>query len=177
MSATVVINKRDESKMPDNPAVVIYRDWLLPPSETFVLGQAEALRRFTPYYVGSCLKKGLLTPKERTLVVNGGGLIGRVREVSYKLTGFAPNFLHHLQKLNPVLIHAHFGVGGVQALPLSRRLKVPLLVTYHGYDELITDEFAQRSYFSHRVYLRRRELLKRNAQLFIAVSNYSKETS
>ncbi len=57
MSATVVINKRDKSKMPDKPAVVIYRDWLLPPSETFVLGQAEALRRFTPYYVGSCLKK------------------------------------------------------------------------------------------------------------------------
>lgn len=175
MSATVVVNQRDKAKMPSKPAVAIYRDWLLPPSETFVLGQAEALRRFTPYYVGSRLKEGLLTPQERTLVVNRGGLMGRAIEVSYKLTGFAPNFLHHLQKLNPVLIHAHFGTGGSQALPLSRRLNIPLLVTYHGYDELITDEFAQHSYFSHRVYVRRREVLKREAALFIAVSNYSKE--
>jgi glycosyltransferase involved in cell wall biosynthesis len=161
--------------MYSKPAVVIYRDWLLPPSETFVLGQAEALRRFTPYYVGLRLKKGLLTPKERTLVVNRGGLLGRASEVPYKLAAFAPNFFQRVQKLNPVLIHAHFGISGALALPLRRRLQVPMLVTYHGYEELIADEFARRSYFSHRVYLRRREMLKREAQLFIAVSNYSQE--
>lgn len=161
--------------MHSKPAVIIYRDWLLPPSETFVLRQAEALRRFTPYYVGLRLKKGLLTPLDRTLVVNRGGLIGRACEVPYKLAAFAPTFFQRVQKLNPVLMHAHFGISGALALPLKHRLQVPMLVTYHGYEELITDEFARRSYFSHRVYLRRREVLKREAQLFIAVSNYSKE--
>ncbi len=161
--------------MPSKPAVIIYRDWLLPPSETFVLGQAEALQHFTPYYVGSRLVKGLLTPKERTFVVNRRDLIGWAREVPYKLAGFAPTLFHRVQKLNPVLLHAHFGIGGTLALPLKLRLKVPMLVTYHGYEELIADDVARRSYLSHRVYVRRKEVLKREVQLFIAVSNYSKE--
>lgn len=161
--------------MPSKPPVIIYRDWLLEPSETFVLGQAEALRSFTPYYVGSRLRKGLLTPKERTLVLNRGDLMGWAREVAYKVAGFAPTLFHSVQKLKPVLIHAHFGIGGTLALPLRRALNVPMLVTYHGYEELIPDEVARRSYFSHRVYVRRKEVLKREVQMFIAVSNFSKE--
>ncbi len=175
MSTTVIGGERDESRMTSKPAVIIYRDWVLPASETFVLGQAEALQHFTPYYVGSRLREGLLTPEERTLVVNRGGLVGWAREVPYKLAGFAPNFFQSLQKLKPVLIHAHFGVSGTLALPLKRLLKVPMLVTYHGFEELVTDEFARQSFFSHRVYLRNREVLKHEAELFIAVSNYCKE--
>lgn len=161
--------------MPRSPAVMIYCDHLLQPSATFVRSQAEALSHFTPYYVGSRLVPGLPLPEERTLVVNPGGLLGKTQEVFYKVAGFAPTFVQRLQKLNPVLIHAHFGVGGALALPLRRSLKVPMLVTYHGFEELIADEFARRSYFGHRVYLRRRDVLKNEAQLFIAVSNYSKE--
>lgn len=161
--------------MPSKPPIIIYRDWLLEPSETFVLGQAEALRGFTPYYVGSRFRKGLLTPAERTLILNRGDLMGWAREVPYKLAGFAPTLFHRVQKLNPVLIHAHFGIGGTLALPLRRVLNVPMLVTYHGYEELIPDELARRSYFSHRVYVRRKEVLKREVQRFIAVSNFSKE--
>lgn len=175
MNPTEVVSERDESKMLNKPAVAIYRDWLLPASETFVLGQAEALRHFTPYYIGSRIRKGLATPNERTIVLNQGSLIGWASEVPYKIAGFAPTFLRHIQKLHPVLIHAHFGVSGTLALPLKRLLKIPLLVTYHGFEELVTDEFAKHSYFSHRLYLRRREVLKREAQLFIAVSNYCKE--
>lgn len=159
-----------------NPSVIIYRDWLLPPSETFILGQGEALSKFIPYYVGSCRKKGLVTPHDRTLVVNDGSVVGRFREISYKLIGPTPNFIQQLQQFNPVLIHAHYGVGGIQALPLQQQLKIPLIVTYHGYDELITDDYAKNSYFSHRVYIRRRDILKQKAHLFIAVSNYSKES-
>ena len=161
--------------MPSKPPVIIYRDFLLQPSETFVLGQAEALQRFTPYYVGSRLKKGLLTPQERTLVLNQGTFIGKAHEAAYKLAGFAPTFFQRVQKLNPVLIHAHFGIDGTLVLPLKRWLNVPMLVTYHGLEELITDEFARRSYLTHRLYLRRREALKREVQMFISVSNYSKE--
>ncbi|MBF8267678.1 MAG: colanic acid biosynthesis glycosyltransferase WcaL [Dehalococcoidia bacterium] len=32
------------------------------------------------------------------------------------------------------LLHAHFGGSGVLALPLKRRLDVPLITTFHGYD-------------------------------------------
>lgn len=162
--------------MPSKPAVLIYRNNLLPPSETFIQNQAEALQRFTPFYVGSRCVQGLQLPNERTFAVNQGGVIGLAREVSYKLWGLAPaTFVRHLRKLNPVLIHAHFGPDGVMALPLARDLGIPLAVTFHGYDATMQDEYAKASFWSHRVYLRRRQTLKQKARLFVAVSDYIKK--
>lgn len=160
--------------MPREPTVIIYRDHLLPPSETFVRSQAEALQHFTPYYAGSRLEQGLVLPKERTLVVNRGGLLGKVSEATYKIWGLAPAFTQQVKKLDPVLIHAHFGPDAARVLPLARNLQVPLLVTFHGYDATVKDEYARRSFYSHRAYLTRRGMLQRQARLFITVSEFIK---
>ncbi len=165
----------DESlQMSKKPIVVIYRLDLLPPSETFVRGQAEALQRFTPYYIGSRIVPGLPLPNERTLVVNQGGLLGRMSEVSSKLWGFATTFVEQVRNLNPVLIHAHFGLDGAVALPLARSLRIPLLITFHGFDVTVKQKHTQLS-VRQWLYLRRSEALKREARLFIAVSEFIKE--
>jgi colanic acid/amylovoran biosynthesis glycosyltransferase len=156
-------------------AIAVYRDRLLPLSETFVLAQSESLRHFLPHYLGSRYVPGLSLPADRTLVVNQGGIVGKVREASYQLWGWEPAFMRRVRKLNPILIHAHFGPDGVRALPLARALRVPLLVTFHGYDATVKDEYARRSFYSHRVYIRRREMLKQEARLFIAVSEFIRE--
>lgn len=161
--------------MSKKPVVIVCRDHLLYPSETFVLGQAEALKNYSPYYVGSRLVGGLPLPADRTIVINRGGLLGKMGEVSYKLWGVAPGFAQRVRKLNPVLIHAHFGPDGVRFLPLARALRAPLIVTFHGFDATVKDDYARRSFYSHRVYLRGREALKREARLFVAVSNYVRE--
>lgn len=161
--------------MPNKTSIIIYCDYLLPPSATFVRSQAEALQRFVPYYAGSRrVPGGLSLPEERTLVVNQGGLLGKMNEVSYKLWGLAPDFSRRMRKLNPALIHAHFGPDGVRVLPLVQDLALPLIVTFHGYDATIKDEYLRRSFYSHRVYLRRKQVLKREARLFIAVSEFIK---
>lgn len=159
--------------MHERPAIILYRDHLLPYSETFIRAQGEGLRRFTPYYVGSRRVEGLELPSERTLVVSHGGPLGRIQEALYKLWGFAPGLYRRVQRLDPVLVHAHFGQDGVKALPLARSLQVPLIVTFWGFDATVKDEYAQRSY-GHRLYLHRREVLKREARLFIAVSEFIK---
>lgn len=161
--------------MADKPAIAIYRDRLLPPSETFVSAQAESLQRFVPYYLGSRMVQGLPLPLERALVVNRGSVMSKIGEASHQLFGWEPSFAWRVRKLNPVLVHAHFGPDGVRALPLARALRVPLLVTFHGYDVTIRDEYARRSFYSHRVYVRRREVLKREARLFVAVSEFVRE--
>lgn len=158
--------------MADEPTIAVYRDRLLPPSETFVLAQGESLRRFTPYYLGSRRVPGLPLPEERTLVVNGGGVLGKVSEAGHQLLGWDPVFARRAGRLGAELIHAHFGPDGVRALPLARALRLPLLVTFHGYDATVKDEYARRSFYSHRVFVRRREILKREARLFIAVSEF-----
>jgi colanic acid/amylovoran biosynthesis glycosyltransferase len=159
----------------ERPAIAVYRDRLLPSSETFVLAQGESLRRFVPYYLGSRKVKGLPLPERRTLVVNGGGPVGKLGEAGHQLLGWAPAFARRVRKLDPVLVHAHFGPDGARALSLVRTLRVPLVVTFHGYDATIKDEYARRSFYSHRVYIRRRETLKQEAKLFIAVSRFIRE--
>jgi colanic acid/amylovoran biosynthesis glycosyltransferase len=159
----------------ERPAIAVYRDRLLPSSETFVLAQGESLRRFVPYYLGSRKVQGLPLPERRTLVVNGGGPVGKLGEAGHQLLGWAPAFARRVRKLDPVLVHAHFGPDGARALSLVRTLRVPLVVTFHGYDATIKDEYARRSFYSHRVYIRRRETLKQEAKLFIAVSRFIRE--
>lgn len=159
--------------MHKKPTVIIYRHLLLQSSETFIRGQAEALQQFTPCYVGSRLVPGLQLPEERKLVVNQGGMLGKMNEVSSKLGKFTSNFLQQVGNLHPTLIHAHFGQDAAMALPIANKLQVPLLVTFHGFDITVKDEYAEKS-LSQWTYFRCRERLKHQAQMFIAVSEFIK---
>ena len=158
-----------------NPNVVIFNGRLLPASETFVRSQAEGLRQFTPHYVGARRVSGLTLPSERTWVVNAGHSLGTLQELVFKSWGFAPGFVNRVRSLQPALIHAHFGVCGALALPIAQSLNLPLIVTYHGFDACMTDDYARRNSLSTRVYLRRREKLKQAAHSFIAVSQFIKQ--
>lgn len=152
---------------------VVFCDQLLEVSQTFVLAQGEALRRFTPVYVGSRAVPGLQVPPERRVVLNQGGIAGHAREALFKATGLAPGLTRTLRRAHPELVHAHFGTCGVIALPLARRLRVPLIVTLHGYDATVTDEHARASpRRSLRRYVAARQALAREGSLFIAVSEF-----
>ncbi|MBE9166054.1 glycosyltransferase [Pleurocapsales cyanobacterium LEGE 06147] len=156
------------------PPIILFNSLLLPPSQTFVRSLGESLQNFTPYYVGSRRVRGLDLPSERTLVVNRGNLLGKVEEGNFKLFGFSPRLYRQIQKINPVLINAQFGLSGVLALPLARALRIPLLVHFRGADATVKEEYARYSSFNHWIYYRRRETLKRKTRLFIAVSNFIK---
>jgi len=43
-------------------------------------------------------------------------------------------FAADLRAIRPDLVHAHFGPGGLDILPVVRALGIPLVVTFHGYD-------------------------------------------
>lgn len=164
-----------EERQTKRPVALIYAEPLLAPSMTFVRSQGEALRSFLPYYVGpSYLSNGLRLPADRVVVIHRKHAgIARIATVPFKLLGYAPRFVRQLRQLHPVLLHAHFGPMGVRALPLARALNIPLIVTFHGYDATIPDELARRSrHYSHRLYVKRRGVLKTRAALFIAVSRF-----
>jgi colanic acid/amylovoran biosynthesis glycosyltransferase len=54
-------------------------------------------------------------------------------------------------------------------------LEIPLLVTYHGYDATVKDEYAKKSFYRHRAYLEYRDEIKKEADGFIAVSDFIKD--
>ena len=168
----VTPDAEDAAPTSARPTVAVYRDRLLIASETYIRTQGESLSRYRSHYVCMRRVRGLELPDERVLALNRGGRLGRLREVAFKMFGVSPTLERALRHLHPVLLHAHLGVDGAAAMPLARRVGVPLVVTFHGYDATATDEAAAKRGYRYRVFLRRREALKREARLFIAVSEF-----
>ncbi|MDO7908399.1 glycosyltransferase [Paenibacillus sp. JX-17] len=155
--------------------ILIYRDQLLPPSETFIKSQAEGFQKYQAHFLGSRTVEGLTLDEQFRMVVNPGGMWGRSQEISFKLTGrLRRGMFRQIHQLNPRLLHAHFGPDAVLALPVAKKLNIPLIATFHGYDATTKDVYAKKSYYTHRNYIRYRSRLQQQADLFIAVSDFIK---
>ncbi len=155
--------------------LIYFSSLLLPPSQTFIKAQGEMLQRFTAYYVGSRRVAGLDLPRSRTLVINRGDSMGKAAEYVFKLSGFAPHCYRRVAQLNPVLIHAQFGLSGALALPWARAMRIPLVVHYRGADSMPNTPQTRYTSLNHWVYFRRQAALKRETQLFITVSQFLKD--
>jgi colanic acid/amylovoran biosynthesis glycosyltransferase len=152
--------------MESSRSLIVYRDELLWASETFILTQAGSLTRFNPFYVGLRRRPGLQLPEERQHIISGDGFLGRAQSVRFRLAGPSKALVRKLASLNPLLIHAHFGPDGCNAMGLATSLGVPLVVSLHGYDVTLADKHHMAEY------LRRRDALKTDATLFICVSEF-----
>ena len=159
----------------ERESILVYAEPLLAGSMTFIRTQAEALTAFRPYYISPHqLRSGLPLPAERVVAMRQGeGLGSRLSELPFKLWGVAPLYVRRLKALKPALLHAHFGPAALRALPLARALRIPLIVTFQGYDATVYDDFARKSsHYAHRVYVRRRKVLESSSALIIAVSSF-----
>lgn len=156
------------------PTAIIFSSLLLPPSQTFVKGLGEQLQQFQPLYTGSRLTPGLALPSDRTIVVNQGGTTGAIAEIAFKLWGIAPDLVRQLQEWNPVLINAQFGLSGALALPLARKLQIPLIVHFRGADATMKADAVKYSSLNHWLFFRRMKALQEESALFIAVSEFIK---
>jgi glycosyltransferase involved in cell wall biosynthesis len=158
--------------------VLIYRNELLPASETFIAAQAHGMRRYDPWFAGlKLVPNGIDLDRSRvTLLAENGSFPDRVRRRIYLTAGFAPRLHRDLKSLRPALIHAHFALDGCAALPIQKKLQAPLVVTLHGYDVTRTDGFPNLEAMG-RTYLARREQLWQRASLFVCVSEHIRETA
>lgn len=159
------------------PTVAIFAEPLLAPSLTFIRAQASALTEFSALYVSPQRAfPSLEFPTDRAVVLcddpRASPFWNRFAQVPFKVFGFAPRFFERVATHHPVLLHAHFGPAGLTALPLARWLKIPLVVTFHGYDATVADDYLARSHYRIRAYVRKRHVLQKQAALFIAVSEF-----
>jgi glycosyltransferase involved in cell wall biosynthesis len=153
--------------------VLLFRSELLPLSETFIAAQAGALRRYDPWFAG--LKRvtgGRALDKARVIAATErNSLRAKIARRVYLRAGFAPGFLRRVEAVGAELIHAHFATDACAALAIERRLRVPLMVTLHGYD-VTNNEAALCGSSLGRAYLRRRQALWERARVFVCVSEW-----
>ena len=153
---------------------LIFRELLLPPSETFVLAQAAALRRYKPVFSGLIDVPNSLPVPAPICLTHRDAPLSRYRVEAYRRLFWAPSFHQRVRRVHPALIHSHFAVDAVDTLGMQRDLNVPLVVTLHGFDVSASNEDFARNR-SGRRFLKRRPRLWLRASHFICVSNAIRE--
>lgn len=102
----------------------LFNTRFLPYSQTFVY---EELRHHERYAAEVFCARRLLPERFPWQPVHAGGLL-------YPLTRRSAPFDARFRERGFTLVHAHFGPGAVYALPFARRHRLPMVVTFHGYD-------------------------------------------
>lgn len=154
--------------------VAIFRHNLFKVSEPFIAQQAERLRRYKPLYLGR-LRYGDPPADAESFALQDLAPRWPMPLVGWQMiTRDTRSYQRLLGHCRPSLIHAHFGVNGVYALPLARRLGIPLITTFHGFDAtlstpalLSSPEWAQYRLFRGR--------LAREGALFICASSFIRD--
>lgn len=132
----------------DRRRVLIWRQVVLPPSETFIANQAAALRRWEPRFASY------------EVVPNDFGIIPDVQATSSR----DPALRAALRTSD--LVHAHFGPDAAAIAPAATLARTPLIVTFHGYDAAQDGVYEGR-----RAQLKLRFMFAR-ARAIIAVSGF-----
>jgi hypothetical protein len=102
--------------MNQKKVVLVFRDKLLLDSETFISRSYEAFSDFQTIYL--CTKLGWSHNKitDRKIVISNGIF----RKFLFSYFGYTSD-IKKIKKLNPSIIHAHFGKSGALALPIAKQ--------------------------------------------------------
>lgn len=148
--------------------IAVFRaDWL-PASETFIRNQMNYLTMFEPLAVGLGHVSSSLTRRSDTLIMRNPGPL-RIRRILFKIVRRNDKLNKFLIREKIQLIHAHFGSDAVLIAPIAKRLKIPLVVTFHGYD---ATKLAKSKGIQGIVYRRRLQELFTTSNQIIAVSAF-----
>ena len=147
--------------------VAIWKSEWLPRSETFVKNQTAALSRWTPVKVAWTRVQGGIDEPDVAFLPERL-YRSRARRVvrSRALTRL---YARQLTRRGVVLVHAHFGTGGIDVRPVARAARIPLVVTFHGVDVTAS---ATGSSPATEAYRRRLREVFAYATTLIAVSGH-----
>lgn len=112
--------------------VTVWREEVLPSSETFIVNQIGALRRWTPVLSGLRAVPSALGVRPDFALEGRAGAVHRVDRRLYWRLGTSPRLHRHLTAT--ALVHAHFGPDAARLTRAARIARRPLIATFHGYD-------------------------------------------
>lgn len=162
--------------------ILIYLSNWLGTSETFIANQIGACEKYyNPKIIAKNNKFSELKDHHSNLDVaylkatsTSRFLIGvlnrklNLSKNSYVLDNFSLDYIEQkCKQWNIKLIHAHYGYNGLNILPVVKKLRIPLITTFHGND--ISSLLKKRAYVKSL-----QELFCDENTYFIGVSEYIK---
>jgi len=150
--------------------VAYYRTTMPFVSESFILEQANSLHNYNALFVCRDLKSPIAAD-----VVTIDAL-HRHERMKFTLLRQSTLIKQGLVRYKPSLIHAHFLPDAVMIAPIAKKLNIPLIATSHGFDT----QMSRWSLFktckpTNWHYLLHERNLYKNADAFIAVSQYMRQ--
>ncbi len=137
------------------PKALIFTKRVLPMSNTFVASQGNGLQNYQPVFIGlrndktgrslienqlTCVQEDVeIFPKVSRLLLDGAQIL-------------TPKWATALERHNASIIHANFGKGGYYCAPISKRLDIPMVTTFHGSDITQKDKFSYNSRHRKKVF-------------------------
>ena len=112
----------------------------LPRSQTFIHTFLAHSRKFRPLVLTDVVQNLSAFPVLCVRLIEQEELDGFRRRLGHRFRAFMhaldyPNCFEDIIREDDIpLLHAHFGPMGYHALGLKRRLKLPLITSFHGYD-------------------------------------------
>jgi glycosyltransferase involved in cell wall biosynthesis len=152
----------------------ILRHTLFPPSETFIAEQIRHLSGVDVFVLGIRFQNTDQFQLPDGRVINPDATLGGLaREIIYVATGRSPILDRAIAEEGIDLLHAHFGVEGLYALPFALRHRLPLVTTFWGFDATMSRakllSSGKPAWIRYALF---GERLQRRGTLFIAVSEF-----
>jgi glycosyltransferase involved in cell wall biosynthesis len=152
----------------------ILRHTLFPLSETFISEQIRHLSGVDVVVLGIRFQNLDHFQLPGGHVINPDAtLSGLVREIIYIATGRSSTLDTAIAEEGVDLLHAHFGVEGLYALPFALRHQLPLITTFWGFDATMSRSkllsSGKPAWIRYALFAER---LRRRGTLFIAVSEF-----
>ena len=130
--------------------VIHFKAGFISPTETFVYNQIRYAEQYIAY-VFSRYRKDAPFDLSNISLHNTSSILpwkldrllaGALLSSGSTSSVMVNNFFDGAKKINPSIIHAHFGPDGTYILPLALKLNVPLVTSFYGYD---VSEFPNRA--------------------------------
>ncbi len=116
------------------PAAQVFKRYL-PLTHNWIYEQFRVLRAFKPVVLAYKATNLEQFPAERIVALRSGNPLRHARDyLCRRLLGYYPTFAAAIRAENALLLHAHFGDRGVASVELARVLRLPLLVSFYGFD-------------------------------------------
>jgi len=150
--------------------VLVFRSDYLPISETFISDHLRSLTSYQPIVVCEKIIRSshLIDIKPHELY---SSWIGRK---FYQLFSSSFEFKRLIKNNKPNIVHAHFLIDAVKILPMMEKIKIPFVVTAHGYDATLNDEALNKS-IEGRLFLKVRRRLIKRVDKIVCVSELIKQ--